>query len=264
MNSGKNEILEYNRKAWDAQVAAGNQWTVPVSSQEIANAKNGDWAIVLTPLKTVPHDWFPDFQKRPVEVLCLAGAGGQQGPILAAAGARVTIFDNSPAQLGQDRLVAEREKLDLKTVQGDMADLSCFADETFDLIFHPCSNCFVPDVRPVWNEAGRVLKPGGELLSGFANPIRYLFDDDLLQRGELKVSYSIPYSDLTSLDKEQRARFAAKNEPLAFGHTLADQIGGQISAGLEIVSFFEDAYESDDELSKYIDTYIATRARKRR
>jgi 2-polyprenyl-3-methyl-5-hydroxy-6-metoxy-1,4-benzoquinol methylase len=70
-------------------------------------------------------------------VLCLASGGGQQGPILAAAGARVTVFDNSPQQLAQDRFVARREGLTLETVEGDMRDLSVFADVSFDLIVHP-------------------------------------------------------------------------------------------------------------------------------
>ena len=77
----------------------------------------------------------------------------EQGPILSAAGAKVTVLDNSPNQLKQDRLVAEREKLDLSTVEGDVANLSMFGDGSFDLVFHPCSNLFVPHVRPVWKEA---------------------------------------------------------------------------------------------------------------
>ena len=92
--------------------------------------------------------------------MCLASGGGQQGPILAAAGADVTVFDNSPRQLEQDRYVADRDGLHLQTVEGDMRDLSCFPDESFDLIVHPVSNVFVPDVKPVWREAYRVLKPG--------------------------------------------------------------------------------------------------------
>ena len=75
-------------------------------------------------------------------MLCLASGGGQQGPILAAAGAEVTVFDASEKQLAQDRLVAEREGLSLTTVQGDMADLSCFDDESFDFIFHPLLQLF--------------------------------------------------------------------------------------------------------------------------
>ncbi len=94
--------------------------------------------------------------------------------MLAAAGARVTVLDNSPRQLTQDRFVADREHLALQLVEGDMADLSQFASESFDLVFHPVSNCFVPDVRPIWREAFRVLRPGGRLVAGFLNPLVYL------------------------------------------------------------------------------------------
>ena len=92
-------------------------------------------------------------------------AGGQQAPLLAAAGAIVTSLDNSEEQLALDRQVAEREGLELKTVLGDMRDLSTFDDASFDLIVHVCSNTFVPEIDPVWKECHRVLRRGGELLS---------------------------------------------------------------------------------------------------
>ena len=223
-----NDILSINRERWNALVENGNRWTIPVTSEQVANARNGDWQIVLTPTKPVPRDWFPPLDERRFDLLCLAGAGGQQGPLLAAAGANVTVLDNSDAQLGQDRAVAERDGLDIKTIQGDMRDLSCLDDCTFDLIVHPCSNCFVPDIHPVWRECFRVLRPGGSLITGFTNPLRFIFDDELLEKGELKVAHKMPYSDLTSLSAEQRQRFADQNEPLIFGHSLADQIGGQL------------------------------------
>ena len=91
------DVFVYNRQAWDRQVQRGNRWTVPVSSEQIARARNGDWSIVLTPTKPVPLEWFPPLVG--LDVLCLASGGGQQGPILAAAGANVTVFDNSPARL---------------------------------------------------------------------------------------------------------------------------------------------------------------------
>ena len=142
------DVLEYNRAAWDASVANRNQWTLPVDSKTIQRARNGEWSIVLTPLKPVPFDWFPDLQGLPT--LCLASGGGQQGPVLATAGAKVTVFDNSPRQLGQDHMVAEREGLDIELVRGDMRDLSRFDDEQFWLVVHPVSNCFSPNILPVW------------------------------------------------------------------------------------------------------------------
>jgi len=169
------DVRRYNRGAWDAEVERGNPWTVPVSPEIIRRAREGDWEVVLTPLKAVPRDWFPPLAG--LSVLGLAASGGQQAPILAAAGARDTVLDNSPAQLAQDRAVAERDGLDLTLVEGDMANLGAFASESFDLVFHPCSNCFVPDIVPVWREAFRVLRPGGVLLAGFVNPVAFLFDD---------------------------------------------------------------------------------------
>lgn len=252
------DVRDYNRHAWDRQVAAGNRWTVPVGREVTAAARRGDWSVVLTPTRPVPRDWFGPLAGR--QVLCLASGGGQQGPVLAAAGAVVTAFDNSPAQLARDREVAERDGLTIATVEGDMRDLSAFPADRFDLVFHPCSNAFVPEVRPVWRECFRVLKPGGALLAGFVNPVLYVFDDDAaMDRGELVVRHRIPYSDLTSLTDAERRRYADRGEPLCFGHTLEDHIGGQLDAGLMLTGFYEDG-DPAHPLAKYLPAYAATRA----
>ena len=256
------EVAGLNRKAWDALVASGNRWTLPVSSREIEAARRGEWHIVLTPTVPVPEAWFPD--PAGTRVLCLASGGGQQGPILAAAGFRTTVFDNSPRQLAQDRTVAEREGLDLEIVEGDMRDLTVFEDEAFDLIVHPVSNCFVPDINPVWAECARVLRTGGELLAGFTNPVRYLFPDDLEHESDLLcVANRIPYSDLKQLSEDKQAKYITDGEPFEFGHSLEDQIAGQLRVGLVLIDLFEDVYAPDeDALSRYIPSFVATRARK--
>jgi SAM-dependent methyltransferase len=255
------DIRAYNRRAWDRQVESGNPWTIPVSEAEVAAARQGRLEILLTPSRPVPRAWFPDLAG--CDVLCLASGGGQQGPLLAAAGARVTVLDNSPRQLAQDRLVAEREGLAITTVEGDMAHLEMFPAACFDLIVHPVSNLFVPDVRPVWREAYRVLWPGGILLAGFTNPVRYLFDYELAERtGELWAKYRLPYSDVESLGEEERQRYIAEGSPLEFSHTLEDQIGGQLEAGFVLAGFYEDDYPEDEQeaISQYMPSFIATRA----
>ena len=252
------DVREYNRRAWDRQVGLGNVWTRPVGPEVIEAARRGGWSVLLTEQKPVPREWFPEEMKG-LEVLCLASGGGQQGPTFAAAGARVTVLDNSPAQLAQDRSVAEREGLDLQTFEGDMADLSLFKDESFDLVFHPVSNLFAPAVRPVWREAFRVLRRGGLLLAGFMNPAFYIFGSQEAGLEKLEVRFSLPYSDLESLSEEERARLDAEGVPLEFGHTLEDQIGGQLDAGFHLTGFYEDRHRWL-RLAEFMPTYIATRA----
>lgn len=252
------DVREYNRRAWDMEVGRGSVWTVPVAREVIEEARRGRWAVRLTEQKEVPRGWFPA-EMVGVEVLCLASGGGQQAPTLAAAGARVTVLDNSPAQLAQDRLVAEREGLDLLTFEGDMADLSRFADESFGLVFHPASNLFVPEVRPVWREAFRVLRRGGALLAGFLNPAFYIFGSQAEGHDKLEVRYSLPYSDLHSLAPGERDNLLAAGEPVEFSHTLEDQIGGQLEAGFHLTALYEDRHRGM-RLAEFMPTYIATRA----
>jgi ubiquinone/menaquinone biosynthesis C-methylase UbiE len=160
-------------------------------------------------------------------------------------------------------MVAEREGLNLETVEGDMADLSCFKDSNFDLIVHPVSDVFVPDVLPVWREASRVLKPGGTLLSGITNPVVYLFDQvEMIQRGALKVANKLPYSDLEHLNMETKKAYLEEKIPFEFSHTLQEYLGGQVEAGFRLEGFYEDGYppEDSDPLSKFMPLFFATRA----
>ena len=261
-NVDEPDVLQHNAVAWDKEADNQGEWSRPVNTDVIANARRGEWQVILTPNKAVPRQWFGDLKGR--NVLCLASGGGQQGPILAAAGANVTVLDQAARQLECDRLVADREALDMRLIRGDMADLSLFDDASFDVVFHPCSNLFAPDVRPVWKEAFRVLRAPGLMMSGFLNPLFFMFDRDLDDQGSLVVRHSLPYSDLSRWKLERRELVAEKGEPFEFGHLLTDQIGGQIDAGFVIAGFYED-YWSDEatNLNKYTPTYIATLALKR-
>ncbi len=253
------DILRYNSRAWDLEVSKGNPWTLPVTPEVIAKAREGVWQLLLTPTRPVPETWFPPMKG--AKVLCLASGGGQQGPVLAAAGADVTVLDNSAAQLQQDRLVAAREYLQLCTEKGDMRDLSRFPDGSFDLVFHPVSNCFIDDVLGVWKEAHRVLKNNGVLLAGFINPVYFLFDQGDWEQGKLTVRHRIPYSDLRSLpEPELQAMLFDKDEPLAWGHTLEDQICGQLDAGFLLAGFYEDDWGGESPLDPFLRAFIATRA----
>jgi len=254
------DIRSYNREAWNKEVEGGaNRWTQPVTSEVIAKARQGEFSVLLTENIPVPHHWFPPFKG--ADILGLASGGGQQGPIFAALGANVTVFDNSPSQLKQDQLVAEREALILRTAEGDAADLSMFADESFDLVFNPCSTVFMQNVRVVWKECFRVLRHGGILMTGSMNPVHYMFDLFKMDENILEVTHAIPYSDVTSLSKEDLDEYLEKGLPVEFGHSLTDLLGGQCSAGFMVTDLYED-YMMDSPLHNYHPSYFATRAMK--
>lgn len=256
------EIAKLNQAGWDRRVEEQDVWTRPVEPEAIERARRGDWSVILTPNRPVPRNWFGEVAGK--DILCLASGGGQQGPILSAAGARVTVFDASSAQLAQDEAVARRDHLPLVTRQGFMHDLSAFLDESFDLIFHPVSNLFTPDVLPVWRESFRVLRRGGALLAGFMNPIVYVFDAEAQDRGELVVRFPLPYADITNLAPQDLARVVERDHTVEFSHTLEAQIGGQLQAGFVLTDFFEDRDRGAPEegRSRYFPTCMATRAMK--
>lgn len=253
------DLIKHNSDAWDKKVDEGSRYTQQVSSETIKKSKAGHWEISVTTEKSVPREWFPKVLDG-LKILCLASGGGQQGPILAAAGADVTVTDISKKQLEQDEIVAKRDGLNLKTVQGDMSDLSDFEDEYFDIVVHPVSNLFVKDVKPVWNEASRVLKEKGILIAGFTNPLLWIFDDNQERKGILDVKNSIPSSTLDYLPKDEIQAYISSKNTIEYAHTLEDQIQGQIEAGFVISGFYEDDFGGTRIIDKHIKTFIATRA----
>ncbi len=248
--------VAHNRAAWDREVESDNEWTRPVGPEVVARARAADWSVVLIGYEPVPRDWFPA-ELSGAAVLCLASGGGQQGPVLAAAGAAVTVFDNSPRQLARDEEVAAREGLAIRTVLGDMRDLSALADASFDVVVNPVSNVFCPELAPVWREAFRVLRPGGILLAGFMNPDIFIFDDEALERGELVVRHPLPFSTLDLPDAERERVYGGG--PVEFSHSLTEQIGGQLAAGFVLTHLVE-APHHWGPTTRYLPGYIATRA----
>lgn len=157
-------------------------------------------------------------------------------------------------------MVAAREGLKITTKQGDMRDLSAFGNESFDIIVHPVSNCFVDDIEKVWKECYRVLKREGILIAGFCNPLIYIFDFEQWDKNKkLVIKHKIPYSDLEQLPKNQLEERLEAKDTLEYGHSLEDQVGGQIKAGFVINGFYEDS-TGGDLLDDHINTFIATRS----
>ena len=244
---------EVNAKTIDRWVEKGWEWGIPISAEVREKARCGEWDVVLTPLRSVPKDWFPSLKG--VDLLGLASGGGQQMPVFALQGANCTVMDLSDRQLENERMVSEREGYSIAIVKGDMTRRFPFEDGSFDMIFHPVSNCFVEDVYHIWNECYRVLRPGGILLAGMDNGVNFLFDS---YERPLTVTNTLPFNPLKN--PEQMKKLQGGNDGIQFSHTFDEQIGGQIKAGFVITGAYEDYNNDQDAIADGIPAYWATRA----
>jgi SAM-dependent methyltransferase len=242
---------EENAQAIDRWVAEGWEWGKPISHDDYIKALAGDWQVLLSPTKPVPRAWFGDLRGK--AVLGLASGGGQQMPIFTAAGASCTVLDYSEAQLASERAVAQREGYEITAVRADMTKPLPFADGSFDLIFHPVSNSYVEEVKPIFKECFRVLKPGGVLLAGLDNGVNFIFDDD-----ETYLLNTLPFNPLKN--PAQKKQLADSDAGMQFSHTLDEQLGGQLEAGFVLTALYEDT-NGEGRLHEYhIPSFVVTRA----
>lgn len=244
---------DINAATIDRWVEEGWEWGKPISHEEYERALHGDWKMLLTPTKSVPKEWFGG-DWRGKRVLGLASGGGQQMPIFAALGAVCTVFDYSEKQLESDRMVAQREGYDVRVIRGDMTKPLPFEDGEFDLIFHPVSNCYVREVKPIFKECFRVLAPGGILLSGLDNGINFMFVDE----DDRSRLCRFPFDPVA--DPEQRAMLEAEDDGMQFSHTMEEQIGGQLEAGFRLTHLYEDTNGAGTLHEHNIPCFLATRA----
>ena len=242
---------DINAAAIDRWVEEGWEWGIAISHEDYLRAAAGDWSMVLTPTKPVPKHWFPEL--RGCRVLGLAAGGGQQMPVFAARGALCTVLDYSLRQIESERMVAAREGYEIRTVRADMTQPLPFADQSFDLIFHPVSNCYIREGEPVWRECWRVLRPGGLLMAGLDNGVNFLFDGD-----EEHVTGFLPFDPLAN----ERQRLLSEQECgcLEFSHTIDEQIGGQLRAGFRLLDVYDDRNGSGYLHEHGVPTFWATLA----
>ncbi len=245
---------DINAETIDRWVENGWEWGVPISQEQFSAAVNGDWQMLLTPVKPVPREWFPPL--RGAKVLGLASGGGQQMPIFAAQGAECTVLDYSERQLESERMVAAREGYAIEIVRADMTKPLPFPDASFDLIFHPVSNCYIEDVQHVWDECFRILRPGGLLMAGLDNGFNFLFGDE----DDQEIRYSLPFNPLR--DPKLMEDLRQTDSGVQFSHTLEEQIRGQLQAGFRLLDLYEDTNGSGFLHEHGVPTFWATLAQK--
>ncbi len=245
------EYQKINSETIDKWCKSGWEWGQPIKHEIYEAALNGKWGVYLTPTKTVPHEWFGDLRGK--KILGLASGGGQQMPVFAALGAVCTVLDYSAEQCESERIISEREGYSIEIIQADMTKPLPFDDNDFDIVFHPVSNCYVEEVKPIFKECYRVLKSGGILLCGLDIGINFVFDE-----AETEMIYKLPFNPLKD---EKLYEESVKNDwGIQFSHTLEEQIGGQLEAGFRLTDIYEDTNGIGNLHEHNIPSFIATRA----
>lgn len=230
------ELAEFNRQRWNELVAAKVQYGQPWLDLDVAGARRWLQAHYVT----------ADLTGK--DVLCLANGGGQQSVALALLGANVTVIDMSDAQLEQDRIAAQHHGLAIRLEQGDMRDLSRFADDSFDLVWHAFSINFVPDAKPVLQEVGRVIRPDGLYFFQFANPFWHGMSElDWNGEGYLLKR---PYADAEIILDDPHWDVGEQRVvgPREFNHTLGPLLNSLVKLGFVIRGLWEDNEGSEGDL----------------
>lgn len=222
------EVAQYNRARWEALVQADALFTRPYLDLTPETARGR-----LDPTGRLPEvaGW---------RVLCLAGGGGQQSAAFGLLGAEVTVLDLSTGQLERDQIAARHYRLSIQTEAGDMRDLSRFATESFDLVWHAYSLNFIPDARVVFQEVARVLRVGGQYRFSCANPFfAGLTENDWREDGyRLHRTYqdgdAMSYPDQPWVYPHDQESAPPIRPPREYRHGLGTLVNGLIANGLAI------------------------------
>ncbi|MEM7454561.1 MAG: class I SAM-dependent methyltransferase [Planctomycetota bacterium] len=246
----------HNRSAWDALAKKQDRLAKPARDEDFSD-----------PLKTVDGSGWLGDSIHGKSVLCLAAGGGRQGPIYAAAGAAVTVVDISPAMLQLDREVAAERNIQLRTVEASMDDLRVLSDGEFDIVIHPVSTCYVPDLRPVYLEVSRVLRAGGIYVSQHKQPAS-LQATVKPETGAYRIVFEcgsgqpLPVSNDGNLIREDGT--------LEWAHSLEMLLGTMCRAGLTIEDIVEPQHAKKDAATgsfghraRFVPPYVRVKARKR-
>lgn len=232
------DLQRFNRERWEALAAANVAFSRPM--------------LDLTP--ETARQWLDPYgvmgEVAGQRVLCLSSGGGQQSAAFALLGADVTVVDLAATQLERDRAALAHYGLSAVLVQGDMRDLSAFADAAFDLVYHPYSISFVPDTAPVFDGVARVLRSGGLYRLNWHNP----FVKGVDERDWNGMGYNLkqPYRDgevvFDDPDWEIQAEDGTVRRvagPREFNHKLSTVLNGLIGHGFTLLGLWEDASEGD-------------------
>jgi SAM-dependent methyltransferase len=248
------QTLAHNRNAWNQMVASGHVLTRQTTVEELRE-----------PLKTVdPAGWLGGKHPRLERALLGCRGGGRHGPLYAAAGARTTVVDLSPAMLAVDTQVARQHQLQLRTLETSMDQLGMLQDAEFDLVIHPVSTCYLPRLSRLFPEVARVTRPGGLYISQHKQPINLQASLDSFA-GQYVVEHS--YYDREPAPKATKPSKLREPNTREYVHSWSELLGGICRSGFSICDISEPNHAQPDSLPgsfghrcTYIPPYIRIKA----
>ena len=249
------EAALHNKSAWNSLVHKGSGFARPASTKVLNDATD----------RINIYGWLPDGVQGK-KVLCLAAGGGKHGPIYAAAGADVTVVDISESMLSKDLDYAKRFGLKIKVLAACMTHMPELRDAEFDVIMQPVSSCYIKNLRGLFSEVSRLLKPGGLYIVQHKQPIS-LQASALPDQGKYYIEQPWTYHQELPpvVGCEHR-----EEGTLEYIHTLESLIGGMCEAGLVVEDLKEPrhgdmaaAVGTFRHRSAFIPPYIAIKSRRR-
>lgn len=245
-NVDPSPVHQHNRRAWDARVRQNKTFARAIDDEEFRVALG-------------------DVDLRGRKLLCLAAGGGRQSAIYAASGADVTVVDISPAMLELDRAAAAERGFQVRTVAASMDHLPMLKPGEFDIVIHPVSTCYVPDIRPVYREVARITRIGGCYVSQHKQPTSLQAEIAPSPRGYELVE---PYYRSGPLPPVVGSRHREEGT-LEFLHRWEELIGEMCRAGFVIEDLLEPPHADASAAigtfghrSCYVAPYVRIRARR--
>lgn len=177
-----------------------------------------------------------------------AGCGeGESTRILANSGANAVGVDISPRMLELARAEEERAPLGIEYHEASMADLSLFADESFDCVISTMALMNSAHLDPEMREFFRVLRPGGTLAFSvrhpcFATPNTRIVHDARTQTDRLLVGdyfRTTSWAQTNPCDTPGQSQTPDAFVALRFPYTLSHYLNAMIAAGFTVTQIEE-------------------------
>jgi SAM-dependent methyltransferase len=260
MSVHRSEILRQNRAVYDAMADAQDPLCRVAKDEDLVN-----------PLQKVdPLGWLGSVAGK--RLLCLAAGGGRQSSIYAAAGADVTVVDLSPAMLELDRVAAKERNHRVRVVETSMDELSMFQVGEFDLVVHPVSTCYLPDIVAIYRQVARVTRVGGIYVSQHKTPTSLQSNMHRVAGDHYKIEHAYYRSEPvpTPTTDHSAARRLREHGAIEYLHRWEQIVGGLCRSGFVIEDLVEpkhckpgSAVGTFADRANYIAPYVRIKAQRK-